>query len=109
MPAQRSSAPFEPIPPDLDLDALVEQTPNFVYAPRIPCDMIDVQGVDAFERLVLLHVIVCVKPLVVEGFQHKLDPWTFSTRWLQDNVGEKCKSKMALKKEVTLVSAANQS
>ena len=89
MPAQRPVASFEPIPPDLDLDALVEQTPNFKYAPRIPCEMIDLQGMDAFEKLVLLHVVNGGKPLVVEGFQDKLDPWTFSTRWLRDNVGKK--------------------
>ena len=90
MPAQRPQAPFEPIPPDLDLGALVEQTPNFEYAPRIPCEMIEIQGMEAFEKLVLLHVVLGGRPLVVDGFQHKLDPWTFSTRWLRDNVGGKC-------------------
>ncbi|MCJ1283926.1 hypothetical protein MMC26_003257 [Xylographa opegraphella] len=88
MPAQRPSAAFEPIPPNLDLDALVESTPNFEYVTRIPCDMIEHQGLEAFEKLVLLHVIIGGKPLVIDGFQHKLDKWTFTTRWLRDNVGQ---------------------
>ncbi|MCJ1295153.1 hypothetical protein MMC34_006714 [Xylographa carneopallida] len=90
MPAQRPSASFEPIPPNLDLDALVESTPNFQYVTRIPCDMIEHQGLEAFEKLVLLHVIIGGKPLVIDGFQHRLDKWTFTTRWLRDNVGQKC-------------------
>ena len=91
MPAQRPAASFEPISPDLDLDALVEETPNFQYAVRIPFDMVETQGLDAFEKLVLLHVVIGGKPLVVEGLHNKLDQWTFSTQWLRDNVGKKCK------------------
>ncbi|MCJ1390428.1 hypothetical protein MMC18_003287 [Xylographa bjoerkii] len=89
MPAQRPSASFEPIAPNLDLDALVESTPNFEYVTRIPCHMIEYQGLEAFEKLVLLHVIIGGKPLVIDGFQHRLDKWTFSTRWLRDNTGQK--------------------
>lgn len=91
MPAQRPSAAFEPISPDIDLAALVEETPNFEYVVRISCDMIELQGLEAFEKLVLLHVIVGGKPLIVEGFQHRLDQWTFSSQWLNDNHGQKCK------------------
>ena len=90
MPAQRPSASFEPIPPDLDLAALVEETPNFEYVVRISCDMIEQQGLEAFEKLVLLHVIIGGKPLVIEGFDKKLDGWTFTRQWLQDNHGKKC-------------------
>ena len=90
MPAQRPCASFDPISPDLDLVALVEETPNFEYAVRIPCDMIEVQGLEAFEKLVLLHVIIGGKPLVVEGFQDRLDQWTFTPQWLRDNQGKKC-------------------
>lgn len=89
MPAQRPRASFEPIPPDLDLDALVENTSNFRYVDRISCDMIDQQGFEAFDRLVLLHVIIGGKPLVIDGYQSRLDPWTFSPKWLQDNQGDK--------------------
>lgn len=90
MPAQRPSASFEPISPDLDLQTLVEETPNFEYVVRINCEMIDHQGMDAFEKLVLLHVIIGGKPLVIEGFQNRLDQWTFATQWLRDNHGKKC-------------------
>ena len=90
MPAQRPSASFDPIPPNLDLAALVENTPNFQYVDRISCDMLDQQGLEKFERLVLLQVILGGKPLVIEGFQHRLDEWTFSSQWLQDNYGDKC-------------------
>lgn len=91
MPAQRPSASFEPISPNLDLETLVNETPNFEYVVRISCDMLEQQGLEAFEKLVLLHVIIGGKPLVIEGFQHRLDEWTFSSQWLQDNHGTKCK------------------
>lgn len=90
MPSQRPSAAFEPIPPDLDLQTLVEETPNFEYVTRVSCDMVEQQSMEAFEKLVLLHVIIGGKPLVIDGFQHKLDGWTFGSHWLQDNCGDKC-------------------
>ncbi|KZF25584.1 JmjC domain protein, partial [Xylona heveae TC161] len=89
MPAQLPRASFDPIAPDFDLSELVEETPNFQYAPRIPCDLIKEQGIEAFEKAVLLHVILGGKPLVVEGFHHQLDQWTFTPAWLQDNLGQK--------------------
>lgn len=92
MPAQRPSAIFEPLSPYLDLDALVNETPNFEYVVRISCDMLEQQGLEAFEKLVLLHVIIGGKPLIIEGFQQRLDQWTFSSQWMQDNHGEKCQS-----------------
>ncbi len=46
---------------------------------------------DAFEKLVLLHVIIGGKPLVIEDFQHRLDQWTFTSQWLRDNHGNKCR------------------
>lgn len=89
MPAQRPRASFEPILPHFDLKTLVEATPNFQYVDRISCDMIDQQGLPAFEKLVLLHVIIGGKPLVIDGFEDRLDPWTFTPNWLRDNCGEK--------------------
>ena len=89
MPAQRPRASFEPIPPDFNLKTLVESTPNFSYVDRISCDMIDQQGLPAFEKLVTLHVIIGGKPLVIDGFEDRLDPWTFTPKWLRDNCGEK--------------------
>ena len=90
MPSQRPSAAFDPIPPDLNLAALVEETPSFEYATRVSCEMIEQQSMEAFEKLILLHVIIGGKPLVIDGFQHKLDEWTFTSQWLQDNCGNKC-------------------
>ena len=93
MPAQRPSASFDPISPDLDLGALVEGTPNFQYVVRIPCEMLEAQGLEAFEKLVLLHVIIGGKPLIIEGFHRRLDQWTFTPQWLRDNIGSKCKTR----------------
>ena len=92
MPAQRPTASFEPISPDFNLSALVEETPNFQYVDRISVDMIDQQGMEAFDKLVLLHVVIGGKPLVIDGYQQRLDPWTFSPKWLTDNHGEKGES-----------------
>ena len=89
MPAQRPRASFEPMRPDFDLNQLVESTPNFSYVDRISCEMIDQQGLPAFEKLVLLHVVIGGKPLVIDGFEARLDPWTFSPQWLRDNLGDK--------------------
>ncbi|KAL8807146.1 MAG: hypothetical protein Q9200_004779 [Gallowayella weberi] len=88
MPPGRRSAAFDPIAPNLDLDALVQQTPNFEYVTRISCDMIETQGFETFEKLVLLHVLIGGKPLVIEGFHKRLDEWTFTSTWLQDNHGK---------------------
>ena len=98
MPAQRPSAAFDPIPPDLDLARLVEETPNFEYVTRISCDMIDEQGLESFDKLVLLHVILGGKPLVIEGFNYRLDEWTFTSQWLQDNCGKNFEQARVLNK-----------
>jgi hypothetical protein len=96
MPATRPRAAFEPIAPDFDLKALVENNQNFSYVDRISCDMIDRQGMTAFEKLVLLHVIIGGKPLVIDGFEDRLDPWIFTPRWLRDNCGEKVENSQNL-------------
>lgn len=92
MPSTRPCAAFEPISPDFDLHALVESTPNFEWAVRIHCDMIDHQGLENFEKLVLIHVILGGKPLVIEGYQARLDRWTFALQWLHDNCGSKSRT-----------------
>ncbi|KAL9021320.1 MAG: hypothetical protein Q9185_001430 [Variospora sp. 1 TL-2023] len=99
MPASRRSAAFDPISPDLDLDALVQQTPNFEYVTRISCDMIETQGLEVFEKLVLIHVILGGKPLVIEGFHKRLDEWTFTSGWLHDNLGKKFEQVRNLSKQ----------
>ncbi|KAI9727092.1 MAG: hypothetical protein M1828_007293 [Chrysothrix sp. TS-e1954] len=102
MPAQRPTASFEPIPPDFNLSALVEKTPNFQYVDRISVDMIDQQGLDAFDKLVLLHVVIGGKPLVIDGYEQRLDPWTFSPKWLADNHGEKVETTRDLTKNESI-------
>ena len=89
MPAQRPRASFEPIPPDFDVRTFVENAENFQYVDRISCEMIAQQGMDQFEKLVLLHVIIGGKPLVIDGFDELLDPWTFTPQWIRDNHGDK--------------------
>jgi hypothetical protein len=89
MPARRARAAFGPIPPDLDLKHLVETTDNFEYAPRIKYDAIEEYGMDKFQKLVVAHVIEGGKPLVVDGFEERLDPWLFTPKWLRDNHGDK--------------------
>lgn len=89
MPAQRPRAQFEPIPPNLNLTRLVEAYDHFDFCPRIRYDDIQAHGVDRFEKLVKKHVVTDGKPLVIEGFENVLDPWTFSAKWLKDNVGDK--------------------
>ena len=102
MPSQRPSAAFDPIPPDLDLAALVEETPSFEYVTRVSCDMIEAQSMEAFEKLVLLHVIIGGKPLVIEGFQNRMDEWTFTNQWLKDNCGNKFENARNLTKAQNL-------
>ena len=98
MPSSRRRAAFEPISPDFDAGALVEETENFYFVDRIDVDMIEKNGMEQFEKLVTLHVIIGGKPLVVEGFQDILDPWTFTPRWLQDNHGDKSKLELRHRK-----------
>ncbi|EAW10061.1 putative JmjC domain protein [Aspergillus clavatus NRRL 1] len=89
MPAQRPRAAFEPIPPNLDVAALVDSTPNFEYVVRIDCNAIDEHGLGNFEKLVRLHVILGGKPLVVEGFHERLDHSVFSETWLRMHHSDK--------------------
>lgn len=94
MPTQRPRAVFEPFPPNLDIGDLVDSTPNFNFAWRITCDSIDENPREDFEQLVLFHVILGGRPLVIEGFQERLDKFLFSEKWLRQNCAGK--SKLAL-------------
>ncbi|KIW91428.1 uncharacterized protein Z519_08324 [Cladophialophora bantiana CBS 173.52] len=102
MPSTRPCAAFEPISPDFDLNALVESQPNFEWVVRIHCDMIDHQGLEIFEKLVLVHVILGGKPLVIEGYEGRLDKWTFALQWLRDNCGSKVESARDLTKKANV-------
>lgn len=88
---QRFRAAFEPLSPDLDVPTLIESTPTFEYVPRIHCDSIDEQGLEAFQKLVQGHVVLGGKPLVVGGFNERLDSSVFSEKWLRSECGMKCK------------------
>ncbi|PLB54319.1 putative JmjC domain protein [Aspergillus steynii IBT 23096] len=89
MPNQRPRAAFEPLPPDLDVPTLVKSTPNFENVARIHCDAIDANGLESFEKLVRLHVVLGGMPLVVGGFNKRLDSSIFSEKWLRGEHGAK--------------------
>lgn len=91
MPDQRARAAFEPIPPDLDVEALVESTTNFEFVSRIHCDSLDKNGLENFEKLVWLHVFFSGKPLVIEGYNERLDTTVFSEKWLRRHYSQKGK------------------
>lgn len=83
-------AQFVPISPDLDLDALVENTDNFDYVTRISTEKLQEHSIQSFEALVLAVVIQSGKPLVIEDWPEKsLPPWLFSRQWLEENMGTK--------------------
>ncbi|KAF2737300.1 hypothetical protein EJ04DRAFT_574703 [Polyplosphaeria fusca] len=89
MPAARPRASFEPIPPDFDIRTFVETSDNFQYVDRISFEMLAHKTAEEFEKLVLLHVIIAGRPLIIDGFDEVLDPWTFTPSWVSDNHGDK--------------------
>ncbi|KAJ5715006.1 uncharacterized protein N7483_012187 [Penicillium malachiteum] len=76
-------AGFEPFPVDLDIDEIVEATPNFSYAPRILCDSINAHSKHVFEELIRLNVVMKGIPLVIEGYDSHLNAHLFSRLFLQ--------------------------
>lgn len=88
MPAQYQAV-FDPIPPDLDLAALVAKTPNFDWVERIKLADVISMGRLEFEKLVATQVIHGGRPLIVEGWNAELPPWLYSADWLKTNVGKK--------------------
>lgn len=87
--ATHPQAKFDPIPPDLDLYSLVDRTPNFEFAQRIPASK--VRRLE-FEKLVWYQVVKQGKPLVIEGWEGKLPESIFSAGWLEENYDKKRKS-----------------
>jgi hypothetical protein len=87
--ASHPQAQFVPISPDLDLNALVENTSNFDYVTRLPLQILNDQSIQHLEQFVLLHVVIGGKPLVIENWGDVIDPGLFSPRWLQDKIGKK--------------------
>ncbi len=82
-------AKFDPIPPDLDLHALVERTPNFEWVLRIPAARIRSIGPQEFEKLVLYQVIHGGKPLVIEKWNDRLPKSLFGAQWLEATYDKK--------------------
>ncbi|KAL7930946.1 hypothetical protein V8C35DRAFT_311820 [Trichoderma chlorosporum] len=87
--AQHPQAKFDPIPPDLDLQSLVDHTPNFRWAQRVSRSQIRNLGQHDFEKLVAIHVIAGGKPLVIEGWDKALPSSLFSAGWLEDAYDKK--------------------
>ncbi|KXX80709.1 hypothetical protein MMYC01_202140 [Madurella mycetomatis] len=91
-PAQHPQAKFDPIPPDLDLHALVERTPNLHWVLRISAAQIRNIGPQEFEKLVFLHVVHGGKPLVIEKWNDQLPRSLFSAEWLEATYNKKQES-----------------
>lgn len=87
-------AKFDPIPPDLDLYSLVDRTPNFEFAQRIPASKVRRRE---FEKLVYYQVIKQGKPLVIEGWEGKLPDSIFSAQWLEETYNKKRRSRLLLR------------
>jgi hypothetical protein len=82
-------AKFDPIPPDLDLHALVDRTPNFKWVQRVSRSQIRNLGPQEFEKLVRLHVITGGKPLIIDGWDAILPKWLFGADWLEKTYDKK--------------------
>ncbi|KAI0472214.1 hypothetical protein F4859DRAFT_522176 [Xylaria cf. heliscus] len=87
--ALHPQAKFDPIPPDLDLHALVDRTPNFDWVTRISIAQIRRLGPAGFEKLVQLHVIEGGRPLIIEGWDRVLPNDLFSAAWLEKTCDKK--------------------
>lgn len=82
--AMHPQAKFDPIPPDLDLHSLVQDTPNFEWATQISASEIFALGQQRFEKLVMIHVINGGKPLVIKDWNDRLPKGLFSSKWLEE-------------------------
>lgn len=88
-PQNHPQAQFVPIFPDFDLNALVENTPNFDFVTRLSVEQLKQHTIQSFEALVLALVIQSGKPLVIEDYQNALPQELFSRTWLESNLGTK--------------------
>lgn len=88
-------AQFVPLPPDFDLDELVENTHNFDYVERLPADKLRQHSPQSFEDLVFKIVVQNGKPLIIEDWGPYLPPWLFSKEWLEENLGKEGKRRCA--------------
>lgn len=88
-PALHPQAKFDPIPPDLDLDDLVDRTPNLKWVQRVTRSQIRNLGHREFEKVVLMHVLLGGKPLVIGGWDEVLPDWLFNVDWLEKTYDKK--------------------
>ncbi len=83
-----------PIDPNLDLDALIAQQPNFQTLSRVDARTLDSSpdGLNTLENIIHQHVIVAGLPLVIENWHLRSDwpRWLFNPQWLGDNHGHDC-------------------
>ncbi|CAI7582477.1 unnamed protein product [Penicillium pancosmium] len=87
-------AAFAAFPTNLDIRDFVNSKENIVFATRITCDSIDEYPLEEFENLIYTHVIRLGKPLVIEGFEDRLNQNLFSVDWLRKYKGgqrEECR------------------
>ncbi|PKS13101.1 hypothetical protein jhhlp_000442 [Lomentospora prolificans] len=82
-------AKFDPIPPDLDLHALVENAPNLSWAVRISTTQIRNLSQNEFENLVNIHVVHQGRPLVISGWDEVLPKHLFSAEWLENTYNKR--------------------
>lgn len=108
MPSLTPGAAFEPVSPDLDLDTLVKSTPNFDYAPRIHCDLLERNGHAAFDQLIRDQVVLRGRPLVITGYQQKLNQHVFSVPWLLQNCGSDRVEARSLNKQANVPMSLKQ-
>ncbi|CAG8979365.1 hypothetical protein HYALB_00002491 [Hymenoscyphus albidus] len=88
-PQSHPQAQFVPIPPDFDLAALVDVTPNFDYVTRLSVEQLKLHTIQSFEALVVALVIQSGKPLIIEDYGSALPPDLFGRTWLESNLGTK--------------------
>ncbi|KAK7398112.1 hypothetical protein QQX98_012517 [Neonectria punicea] len=85
-------AKFDPIPPDLNLDEIVDRTPNFKWVQRVSRAQIRNLGQQEFEKLVLIHVVAGGKPLVIDGWDAVISKGLFDATWLENTYDKKQES-----------------
>jgi hypothetical protein len=87
--ALHPQAKFDPIPPDLDLHSLVENTANFEWAKRITVPQMQRLSAQDFENLVTQFVVKGGRPLVISGWDQLLPNNIFNGGWLQQTYDKK--------------------
>lgn len=88
--SQHSRASFVPIDPDIDVDQLIRDNPNFAALPRVDARALnDNETLRGLEALIQQKVIEEGMPLVIENWHLRTDwpSWMFNDKWLMENHG----------------------